>query len=443
MLLFQAALFGAIVTALPALGPDKQAYAIKERLPAPPHWTRTSPADKDGLITLHIGLRQRGEDLVIRHLTEISDPDHARYGQHLSAAEVLDLVRPEADTVELVVAWLAEHGISEEATTFSEAGDWISVDMPISQAEDLLQSSYWTYRHDDGTELSRTEEWSLPAHLHEHIDVIQPTTSFLRMRPRAITWIDDDSIPLDVAPSYTTDVGSVCNVNNTTPDCLRTLYGTLNYTVQAADQNSVAICNYLNETDKRSDVLQFLQAYRPEAADAAYSFPIHIIHNAPNDQGNYTQEEVAAGTNIEGNLDAELVLGISWPTPFEAYSTGGSPPFNPDVNTPTNTHEPYLAFLNHILTRKKLPWVLSTSYGDDEQSVPESYARRVCHGFAQLGARGVSVLFSSGDAGVGSNGTCVSNDGTNSTRFLAAFPASCPWVTTVGGTANFEPETAV
>ena len=89
------------------------------------------------------------------------------------------------------------------------------------------------------------------------------------------------------------------------------------------------------------------------------------------------------------------------------------------------------------LAQKSLPQVISTSYGDDEQTVPYSYARSVCNSFAQLGAQGISILFSSGDSGVGANGTCLSNDGKNRTTFLPAFPASCPHLTTVGGTKNF------
>jgi tripeptidyl-peptidase-1 len=59
----------------------------------------------------------------------------------------------------------------------------------------------------------------------------------------------------------------------------------------------------------------------------------------------------------------------------------------------------------------------------------------------QLGTRGVSVIFSSGDTGTGS--ACQSNDGKNTTRFLPTFPAACPYVTSVGGTVNVEPEEAV
>lgn len=45
----------------------------------------------------------------------------------------------------------------------------------------------------------------------------------------------------------------------------------------------------------------------------------------------------------------------------------------------------------------KLPHTLSISYGEDEQSVPKSYAEKVCTMFGQLGARGVSIIFASGE----------------------------------------------
>jgi tripeptidyl-peptidase-1 len=85
--------------------------------------------------------------------------------------------------------------------------------------------------------------------------------------------------------------------------------------------------------------------------------------------------------------------------------------------------------------------VISTSYGDDEQTVSKAYAVQVCNQFAQFGARGVSLLFSSGDYGVGPDGFCYSNDGLGTYEFLPSFPTGCPYVTTVGGTAYY-PEVA-
>lgn len=85
--------------------------------------------------------------------------------------------------------------------------------------------------------------------------------------------------------------------------------------------------------------------------------------------------------------------------------------------------------------------MLTTSYGEDEQSVPVEFNKKVCNMIGQLGTRGVSVIFSSGDTGVGS--ACQTNDGKNTTRFLPIFPASCPYVTSVGGTTKVQPEQAV
>lgn len=122
---------------------------------------------------------------------------------------------------------------------------------------------------------------------------------------------------------------------------------------------------------------------------------------------------------------------MSFPTPNVYFSTGGSPPFIPDSNTPTNTNEPYLDWLDFVLNSTSIPQTISTSYGDDEQTVPEDFATTVCNLFAQLGSRGSSVLFSSGDDGVG-GGNCETNNGLNQVVFQPNFPASCKAISSSG-----------
>lgn len=58
-------------------------------------------------------------------------------------------------------------------------------------------------------------------------------------------------------------------------------------------------------------------------------------------------------------------MGINYPTKAIFYSTGGSPPYTPDGNTPSNTNEPYLDWLNYITNQTTIPATFSTSYGDD------------------------------------------------------------------------------
>jgi tripeptidyl-peptidase I len=137
------------------------------------------------------------------------------------------------------------------------------------------------------------------------------------------------------------------------------------------------------------------------------------------------------------------------------YSTGGKGPIVTDLDQPEedkSQNEPYKEFFQWLLKQPDIPHTLTFSYGENEQSVPPSYAKQVCDMIGQLGTRGISVIFSSGDTGVGS--ACQTNprpnemgpDGkvkTPQTRFLPTFPAACPYVTSIGGTYGIGPERAV
>lgn len=346
--------------------------------------------------------------------------------------------------------WLSRNGIDPTTLTYSEAKDWAMLQVSVGHVEKLLNASYSTYLHEDGTEIVRTTKWALPLQLHDHIDMIQPTTSFFRMAPRSMSLkpVKSPQFSHEIftkwKPKYHSnpDVSTVCNTSGVTPLCLRTLYGTPNYQPQVPGKNKVGLTDYLGEADNRSDVEIFLEMFRPEAASAAYEFKVDVIDGDDDQQTPNTPTQLDAGKDLEGNLDAETIIGIDWPTPLIAYTTGGSPPFNPDLNTPTNTNEPYLSWLSYILSTpdSDLAQTISTSYADDEQTIPQAYAVRVCNEFAQLGARGVSLFFGSGDYGVGVNGTCISNDGLNTTMFVPAFPSSCPYITAVGATMQFSPE---
>ncbi|KAA6407681.1 MAG: tripeptidyl peptidase [Lasallia pustulata] len=237
-------------------------------------------------------------------------------------------------------------------------------------------------------------------------------------------------------------VAQACNATAVTPLCLRTLYGTYDYIPKVPGINKVGLTDYLGESNNRSDIYPFLQMFRPEAASEAYTFTFDIIANGSARQTPDNATQLDAGTDLEGNLDAETLIAIDYPTPLIAFTTGGSPPFEPSASTTTDTNEPYLPWLNYVLAQPDLPQTISTSYSDDEQTVPYAYATPACQQSAQLGARGITLLFASRDSGVGPTGACLSNDGKTTTLFLPSFPASCPYVTTVGAAKNFAPGVA-
>ncbi|KAF8416931.1 peptidase S8/S53 domain-containing protein [Boletus edulis BED1] len=423
-------------------------YKIKESIQGPPRgWHRNGPAPPDHRIELKIALPQPHSPILEKHLWEVSNPKHERYGAYLSKEETEELMAPHPETLDVVSEWLSSYGIEEEHLHRSSAQDWVTIRVPVALAEEMLDTKYHIYTHSDsGESIVRTTSYSLPEGLHEHVELIQPTTMFTRLKSFKSTlhWSNTVSSG-SLSPSTGTLTGPAGNpvdasCNGTiTITCLKELYNAVGYNTSATNGNKIAVTGYLEQYANNMDLQQFFQLENPMADGSNYTF---VSVNG----GLNNQSYAAAG--VEANLDTQFAFGLTYPTPPTFYSTGGSPPYIPDALTPTDSNEPYVNWLDYVSSQEYLPQTISTSYGDDEQTVPYNYATRVCLGFAALGARGISILFSSGDGGVGDGDAnpatqqCFSNDGTNKTIFIPEFPAACPYVTSVGGT-NYIPETAV
>ncbi|KAH7923658.1 subtilisin-like protein [Leucogyrophana mollusca] len=423
-------------------------HKVKESIHGPPRgWVKQSPAPPNHIIELKIALPQPNFSVLEQHLWEVSDPDHERYGAHLSKEETDALMAPHQDSVDAVNEWLASHGFAAEHLIRSSAKDWITIRVPVSLAEEMLDTTYHVYYHaESGDSIVRTTSYSLPEVLHEHIDLVQPTIMFGRFRGLKSTlhWAGSSSLASSPASGTITgpagnQVDASCN-NTITLTCLRQIYNAVGYNTSATNGNKIALTGYLGQYANIADLEMFYQYQNPAAYGTNFTFV--SVHGGINNQS-------MAAAGIEADLDTQFALGLTYPTPGTFYSTYGSPPFIPDaMENSSSDNEPYSYWLDYVLSQPDVPQAISSSYGDDEQTVPYSYATRVCNGFAALGARGVSIMFSSGDGGVGDGDAdpatqeCYTNDGRNVTAFVPGFPASCPYVTAVGGTVNV-PETAV
>ncbi|OAA82017.1 tripeptidyl-peptidase [Akanthomyces lecanii RCEF 1005] len=462
--IFVLLLAGACATGLPN-------YKRKSLIQEPSEWKRIRRAYPNELVDVSIGLVQHGFASLEQRLLQVSTPTHPEYGKHLSTRQIQKLLRPKPDHFRSVLEWLSESGgLMARNVSKSSAGDWLEISMPIKSLEHLLQTEYWIFEHiPSGTIAVRTLEWSLPTHLLDVVEVIAPTNVFilptaqLKYGAPAPLWetegrvptheelVEEDwldrghlDIPAEDALSANPTPAEACNRLAISSLCLRVLYGTWGYSPRisaASRKNSMGMVNFLGQVANRSDVALYLARYRPDAAaaHAEAAFSVELVSGGDDQQTPNTPQQNKDQKGYEGALDAQTMLGISWPTPLVMYNVGGKPPFRPLSMHTKNTNEPYLAWLRHMQSVENPPSVISISYAEDEKLVPPEYARRVCAEFAQLAARGVSVLVASGDYGVGRTKQCVTLD-EKRRRFMPSFPASCPYVTAVGATRFIEPE---
>lgn len=206
-----------------------------------------------------------------------------------------------------------------------------------------------------------------------------------------------------------------------TPTCIRQAYG-VDYTPQPS---RVTFAVYATEGSSFNpqDLDSFLRQYRPEAEGAEYDL---VGSGDPS-------EEAGIDPQFETALDTQTLLGSAWPAKGILYNFGGV--FGPSPGQP---YKPFVDFLSDLIHNDTVPSVVSFSESMPEDIMDPAYAKTLCTMMALVGTRGISLLFSTGDNGP--NGDQPS--GTHKMVFEPEFPASCPWVTAVGGTTNLQNETA-
>lgn len=130
------------------------------------------------------------------------------------------------------------------------------------------------------------------------------------------------------------------------------------------------------------------------------------------------------------NLDIQYTVGIATNVPTTFISVG---------EDQEDQVFGFMDVINFLLDQDFPPQVLTTSYGADEGGISpilvqyvsassplvllsdSQIYRNLCNTYAQLGARGTSILFASGDGGVGG-----SQEDTICSAFLPTFPSGCP-----------------
>ncbi|KAI0402615.1 peptidase S8/S53 domain-containing protein [Xylaria palmicola] len=404
--------------AIPALS------AVISHVSLPEAVSRVSIPASSQMMTLQIDLALDNTANLEAKLKELSTPSSPGYGKWLTKEEVDALFPPTDGASVAVTSWLKSHGVER----IQEQGAHVRFAAPVKIVNRLLNTKF-AYYNIAGSRKLRTTEYSVPEHVAPFVQLIHPTTFFGQTKSHRIS-IDAEIDALTDLEIPETEAGAEDCVRLITPPCLRTAYNIGDYVPSATSGSRIGFGSFLNESARLAD----LHTYQQRFGIPEQNFTSTVINGGVDNQ----ERE---GSHAEANLDAQFQNAMSYPLPQVQFITGGSPPFVPSVSIPDaehNTNEPYLEYYSFLLDKsnEELPQVISNSYGDDEQS----YAKRVCDMIGMLGLRGITVLESSGDTGIGA--PCISNDGKRRLEFTPGFPASCPFITAVGGTQSWAPEVA-
>ncbi|KAJ7455770.1 family S53 protease [Mycena latifolia] len=407
-------LFLASILSLAAAGPAFQTFVVQESLSgAPQGFAKVGPAASSSSINLRIALPSKDIAGLEKALLDVSIPSSANYGNHLSKAEVNAFVAPSDEAVAAVQAWLASHDLV--ANTSSSAGDWLSVSVPVSKANDMLSAKYETFKHvASGKTYARTLSFSLPVEVADFISHIHPTTTF--NNPLSLSPVLSAPQPVSAVSSDATAASCATTV---TPACLQSLYK-IPTTSATESSNSIAVAGFIDQFARRADLKTFLKSFR-SSMDSSTTFTTQELDGGKNSQG-------ASQAGIEANLDIQYTIGVATGVPVFFVSVGDS--------FQDGDLEGFLDIVNFLSDEDDVPQVMTTSYGENETDMSKALAFKLCEAYMAFGARGTSVLFASGDGGVegGQAQSC--------TKYQAAFPAGCPYLTAVGSTHGISPEIA-
>ncbi|KAJ7612696.1 family S53 protease-like protein [Roridomyces roridus] len=408
-----------LVAVLPAIciASAERLVVHERRATAPQGFVNHGAAQPTEMLSLRLALAPNNAAGLDAKLTSISTPGSPEFRKWLSMEEVKSYVEPSAETFSALEIFASANGL--EYQIISPNGDWASIQLPVSQANQLFNTQFDIFSHPSMDQtITRTLSVSMPASLVGHVEVIHPTTDF--------SAVDARLLPGVKSPGKRQ--ASSCDTSNAagviTPACLQSFYGIPAAPATDSSANHLVVTAYQGEYAQNADLSVFFKQFRTDIPSNT-TFNLLSLDGGVNSQG-------ANQAGTEANLDVQYTAGIATGVPVDFLSVG-----TPSASFTTSLLDT-TTYLDGVANP---PTVITTSYGGNENSFGLSLATRICDGYKSLGARGISVVFASGDGGVrgGHDTTSVCSV----TTFIPVFPASCPYVTSVGSTQGFAPEKAI
>ena len=421
-------------------------------------WIRRSKLESETILPMRIGLKQQNLHRAEEFLMDVSHHESPNFGKHWSQQQIADTFAPSERTVQTVTSWLTSSGVPDASIQKSKGGNWLEFGITVRQAEQLLHTQYYVFEN-DGKLAPACDTYSVPESVKDHIDFITPTVhldSTLTPRRKKRRSSEEHELIPRASPAQTyasldSDVSN-CNVS-ITPACLRALYSIPKNTLPAVDQvdNSLGIVEFYGNRLRPDDLNTFLTEYTLQADGTP--IPNGTTPRFAPINGGIPPNNSLSGVGRESDIDFEIAMSLVYPQNVTLFQVGGGGDYESfleaidvtycqggQTNTDCGTWDGRPRGLTGLG-----PYVISISWGGFETMHTPAYITRQCNEYMKLGLNGVTVLVASGDYGVSYINKCANpSDPTNATLltgsaidkglFVPGFPATCPWVTTVGAT---------
>jgi tripeptidyl-peptidase-1 len=391
-----------------------------------PSWTRRGEwAQHKQQLTISVVLRTdaAAHKKLEEEFWAVSDPGHARYGQHLSQREVTDIVANPRGC-DAVASWLTAGGaVAVRRTVHLDA---VEADIDVASAAALLNATFYEYVHSTrDLVLPRVGPggYSVPDSLASLILLVDgvgrlPT---LRPRPSPAGVEESEGQQQHEEGDWPKDCGLGHLLCATTPGVLTQAYSLPPPPRSADDVNGssfgVAEFGKWSGYYDEKDLEHFSKTCHLDP-------PVAVTHSVgERETSSHCAIPLVAADCGEALLDIEYAGALAGAIPLTSVFA-------------TNFSVLRWAQTVAAFNDSAIPLVQSVSYGADEVQpcYSSAYMDAANTAFMQLGVRGVSILVASGDSGPCGNTGCNTYDPDVNFTYSPVFPASSPYVTAVGGT---------
>ena len=300
---------------------------------------------------------------------EISNPHSDTYGEYLSQNQINKITSPKDEDVLVMTSWLEKNSIEYKMNLeHAKIDAW----MNLKSAERLFDTSF--EEHEGHTRL-QAGDYRIPD------DISNVTQAIFHLR----------GLPLPVMSPLSSSFSQ--GVANVTPSVLSTTYGIDGVKVEGGKNNRAAVAEFQGQTMKDSDLAEFfksyVETYTVGVDDVVYKF---------------VGDDNTQSGQVEASLDIQYIMGTAPHIKTEFWLWKGMD-FCSDLKNWTET----------ILSTSSPPLVHSVSYGwQGDLSVlncEQNKIDAIDGDFTKLAARGISIIFASGDSGSGYTSPTLTCDG--------------------------------